>query len=158
MRRRDPKNEAPAGFEAGAAGVERQLRHLVRAGIPPGLGDRVLRRAAEARGDAALAPWMRVAAAAGAALIGAILVVEPIQSRHERARLAALLDGRAVTTAVPDAAAELAEAGIGTEAALWSRLQGLAAAAVRKTPEGADLAALERLKGWGEYEDPEDPY
>lgn len=158
MKRRERKNEARVVLEAGAAGVERQLRRLVRAGIPPGLRDRVLRRAAEARGDAALAPWMRVAAAAGAALIGAILVLDPIQSRHEQARLDALLDGRAMTTAVPDAAAELAEAGFGTEAALWSRFQGLAAAAARKPPEGADNAALERLKGWGEYEDPEAPY
>lgn len=158
MKRRDRKNEAWGGFEAGAAGIERELRRLVRAGIPPGLSDRALRRAAEARGNAALAPWMRVAAAAGTALIGAILVLDPVQSRHEEARLAALLDGRAVSTAVPDAAAELAEAGIGAEAALWSRIQGLAAAAARRSPAGEDLAAFERFKGWWEYENPEDPY
>ncbi len=158
MKRRDRKNEAREGFEAGAAGIERELRRLVPIGIPPGSRDRVLRRAAEARGGMVLSPWMRVAAAAGAALIGAILVLDPIQSRHEQARLAALLDGRAVSTAAPDAAAELAEAGIGTEAPLWSRVQGLAAAAARRSPAVGDLAALERLKGWGEYEDPEDPY
>jgi hypothetical protein len=158
VKRQERKNEARDGFEAGAAGIERELKRLVPAGLPPGSRDRVVRRAAEARGDTALAPWMRVAAAAGAALIGVILVLDPIQSRHEQARLAVLLEGRAGSPAEPDAAAELAEAGLGAEAALWSRLQGLAAAASRRSPAGAHLAVLERLKGWWEYEDPEDPY
>lgn len=158
MKRRERKNGARDAFEAGADGVERELRRLGPAGIPPGLRDRVLRRAAEVRGDMVLLPWMRVAAWACAALIGAILVLEPIQDRHEEARLAALLDGRAVSTAVPDAAAELAEAGIGTEAAPWSRIRRLAAAAALKPPDKASFKALERLKGWWEYEIPEDSY
>lgn len=158
MKRRERRNEARDGFEAGAAGIERELRRLGPTGVPPGLRDRVLRRAAAARGDMVLSPWLRVAAAACAVLIGAILVLDPIQSRREEARLSALLDGRAVSAAGPDAEVELAEAGIGAEAPLLSRLQHLAAGSSRRAPSGADLAVLERLKGWREYEDPEGPY
>lgn len=150
------RDRAGAGTETG--GIERELRRLVPAVIPPGLRERALRRAAEARGDAALAPRMRVAAAAGAALIGLILVLDPIQRRHEEARLAALLDGRAAASPSAETAAELAEAGLGTgiDAERWARVHELAAAAARKPVPGADLAALERLKGRWDYETPED--
>lgn len=157
MKDREQKNGARDGFEAGAAGVERELRRLVPDGIPPGLRDRVLRRAAEARGDMALTPWMRVVAGGSMALIGALLVLEHIQGRQEQARLAALLDGRPVSAAVAETETELIEAGIGTEAALWSKYRRSAAAAALKRSDRASFEALERLKGWWEYEDPEDP-
>ncbi len=146
-----------AGLETD--GIERELRRFVPAVIPQGLRERALRRAAAARGDTALAPWMRVAAAVGAALIGLILVLDPIQRRHEEARMAALLDGRVAAPPAAEAAAELAEAGLGTgiEAQRWARVRELAAAAARKPVPGANLAALERIKGRWEYESPEDP-
>lgn len=158
MKGREQRNGARDGFEAGAAGIERELRRLVPAGIPPGLRDRVLRRAVEARVGKALAPWMRVVAGGSIALIGVLLVLDPIQGRQEQARLAALWDGRPVSAAVADAETELAEAGIGTEAALWSRYRRSARAAAMKRPDRASFEALERLKGWWEYENPEDPY
>jgi len=145
-------------FEASASGVERELRSVVPAEIPAGLRERVLDRAAATRQGAALTPWMRVAAIACTVLVVSLLALDPLLSRHEEARLAALLDGRSMSTAALDTAAELADAVIGTEAVLWSRLQGLAAAASRKPPAGGNLVTLERLKGWWEYENPEDPY
>jgi hypothetical protein len=155
---REQKNEARDGFEAGAAGIERELGRLAAVPVPPGLRERVLARASRERREAALPPWMRVVAAGCAALAVALLVLEPIQVRQEQARLAALLDGRPVSAAVAVTATELAEAGIGTEAALWSRYQRLVAATALKPPDRASFEAIERLKGWWEYEDPEDPY
>jgi hypothetical protein len=148
-----------AGAGTGLSGVERELRRLVPAVIPSGLRERALRRAAEARGDAALSPWMRIAAATCAALIGLVLVLDPVQRRHEEARLAALLDGRAAAPPAAATAVELAEAGLGTriEAERWTRMHELAAAAARKPVPGANLAVLERLKGRWDYDTPEDP-
>lgn len=143
------------GIETSVAGVERELQRFVPREIPAALRERVLGRAAATRQGAALAPWMRVAAIACMVLIVSLLALDPLLSRHGEARLAALLDGRSMSTTVPDMAVELAEAGIGTEAALWSRLQFLAAAAARKSPEGANLETLERLKGWWKDEDTE---
>ncbi len=159
MKGRERKNEVRDGFEAGAAGLERELRRLVPAGIPPGLRDRILRRAAEARGDTALTPWMRVVAGGSVALIGALLVLDPIQGRQEQARLAALMDGRPAAPAAAETAEALAEAGLGLgiEAERWARVHELAAAAAVKPVPGANLAALERLKGRWEYDTPEDP-
>lgn len=142
----------------GAAGFERELRRLVPASVPSGLRERVLERAAATRRGAALAPWMRIATAACAVLIGALVALDPVLVRHDQARLAALLDGHSVSTTVPETASELAEAGLGPEEARRSRLQGLAAAAARKPQERASIENLERLKGWWEYEDPQDPY
>ncbi|MBP7705909.1 MAG: hypothetical protein KA243_01555 [Candidatus Aminicenantes bacterium] len=158
MKGRERKNEARDGFKAGAAGIQRELGRLAAAPVPPGLRERVLARASRERREAALPPWMRVVAAGCAALIVAFLVLDPIQSRQEQARLAALWNGRPVSAAVADTETELAEAGIGTEAALWSKYQRMAAAAALKPPDRASFEALERLKGWWEYEDPEDPY
>lgn len=154
------REPGPFLFEPAASGVERELLRLVPAAVPPRLRERVLERAAEELRGAALSPWMRLAAVGCTALIAVLLALDPVQSRHERARLAALLDGRPTWTEAPEIATELAEAGIGrgTEAVRWSRLQGLAAAAVRKSLERASLEALERLKERWEYEDPENPY
>ena len=66
-------------FEAGAAGVERELRRLVPAAVPPGLRGRVVARAAEARRGALLAPWMRVAAT-----VCSLLIVAALGVRHDR--------------------------------------------------------------------------
>lgn len=146
-----------AGTETG--GIERELRRLVPGAVTPGLRPRVLGRAAEARKTTLVPPGMRRAAAAAIALIAALLLLDPLMSRREEARLAALLDGRAAPPAASETAAELAEAGLGTgiEAQRWARVHELAAAAARKPVPGANLAALERLKGRWEYENQEDP-
>lgn len=158
--KRAPNDLNHGEFEAGPAGVERELRRFVPAPVRSGLRERVMARAAEARRGAALPPWLRVAAASCAVLIAALLALDPILVRREEARLTALLDGRAISGNGLEAAPELAEAGIGQEAetALWSRLQGLAGAAARKPLDRVSLETLERLKGWWEYETAEDPY
>ncbi len=157
--KRVPNDLERGGFGAGAAAIERELRRFVPGPVPAGLRERALARAAGARRGAALAPWLRVAAASCAVFIAALLALDPILSRHEEARLAALLDGRAISANALESAPELAEAGIGlgTEAARWSRLQGLAAAAALKAPERVSLEALERLKERWDYETPQDP-
>lgn len=145
--------------EAGTSAVERELARLVPVDVPTGVRGRVLARSGEARRAAALAPWMRVAAAACSLLIGAALGFDAIASRHGEARLAALLDGPKAVDPRAETTPELVEAGLGTriEAERWARVHELAAAAARKPVPGANLAALERLKGRWKYDTPEDP-
>ena len=139
--------------------VERELRRLAPAAAPVGLRERVLDGAAAARRGAWLAPWMRVAAAACSISIAALLVLDPLMTHHEEARLSAVLDGRSLTSAPPETGAELAEAGLdaGTAAQQWVRIQNLAAAVARREVIREPLEARERLKGWLEYETSEDP-
>jgi hypothetical protein len=102
---------------------------------------------------------MRVAAAACSVLIAALLALDPLLSRHEEARLKAMLDGRFEAATASEPAAELAEVGLG-QGALARRWdgQGPAVAAARTSNEKDSLKALERLKGWLEHETSEDPY
>ncbi|GEM_PF-1221312 len=160
MTRRDRDEDGRGGFEAWAAGIESGLRRLAPAPVPAGLRERVLERAAATRRSAALAPWVRVAAGACAVLVAALLALDPLLSRHEERRLTALFDGRSAATPTFETAPELAEAGLGrgTEAERWARIQDLAAEAARRSIEIETVKALERLKGWWEYETPESPY
>jgi len=158
------KGEAPGDrerrpLEAGAAAVEGDLRRLVPAAVPAGLRERVLDQAAEARRGALLAPWLRVAAAACAISIAALLVLDPLMTHHEEARLAALLDGRSQSLTASEPGPELAEAGIGqgAEARRLELVRDLAAAAARKDIARESIEAQRRLKGWLEYETPENP-
>jgi hypothetical protein len=146
-------------FEAGAAGVERELRRLVPAAAPPGLRGRVVARAAEARRSPLLAPWMRVSALACSVLIVTVFVTDPLIGRHEEARLAALLDGPSAAAAPGDAAPELAEVvlGQGAEAGRLARLRTMAASAVRKNEQRGFFEARKGLKGWLEDETSEIP-
>lgn len=154
---RDPER---GDLEAGAAAVEREIRRLAPAAIPPGLRDRVMNRAAEARRGAALRPWMRAAAVSAAALILALLALDPVLARREEARLAAALDGRTAAPSVEEDAGVLAEAmggaGGAKETARIARLEILAAAASRQEREQEMLDARRQLKGWLEHETPED--
>jgi hypothetical protein len=144
----------------GAFDIERELGRLALAAAPPGLRARVLDRAAGARRGAAMPPWMRLAAAAGSVLIAALLAFDPLLSRYEESRLTALLDGRPATAAPAEMASELAELGIGpgTEAERRARAQDFLAALARKTTVRGSVLDLERLKGWWDYEDQENPY
>lgn len=146
-------------FEDGAAGVERELRRLAPMAVPPGLRGRVIARAAEARRGALLAPWMRVSAGACSVLIVTVLVTDSLISRHEEARLAALLDGRSAAAAPSEMASELGEIilGQGTEAEGLVRLRFMAAAAIRKDEQRGFFEARKGLKGWLEDETSEDP-
>jgi hypothetical protein len=146
-------------FEAGEAAIERELRRLVPAAVPPGLRGRVVVRAAEARRGALLAPWMRVSAVACSLLILVVLVTDPLIGRHEEARLAALLDGRSAVAAPGDTAPELADVVLGqeVEAGALARLRAMAASAVRKDEKRRFFEARKGLKGWLEDEASETP-
>lgn len=151
------KEKGDVSSGGGSPDVERELGRLAAAPVPPGLRQRVLDRADEARSRAALTPGLRRLAVAGAALIVAVLAADPILGRHEAVRMSALLDGRTVPTAAPEASPELAEAldGRASGFAQLARLRTLARAA----GEGSvrDLAAArERLKGWLNHETSED--
>lgn len=154
---RDPER---GGLEAGAAGVERELRRLPPAAIPSGLRDRVMNQAAEARRSAALRPWMRPAAVAAAALILALLALDPVLARREEARPTAALDGRTAAPSTEEDARTLAEVvggpGGAAETARIARLETLAAAASRQEREQEMLDARRQLKGWLEHETSED--
>ena len=147
--------------ESDLAGVERGLRRLVPAAVPPGLGERTLERAAEAARGAMLRPWMRLAAAACSVLIVVVLALDPVLGRHEDARMAAILDGRPTGSSHAEDAAVLAEAvgGIGEaeEALRTARLETMIAASSRRELGRRAIAARDRLKGWLEHETTEDP-
>lgn len=147
------------GFEAGAAGVEQELKRLVPAAVPPGLRQRVLAGAAEARRGALLAPWMRVTAAVCSILIGTVLAIDPLLSGHEEARLTTLLNGRSAAAPTNGPASEFAEvlSGQGTEVERMIRIQSLATFVAPKDMERDYFEARERLKGWLEYETSEAP-
>jgi hypothetical protein len=144
--------------ERGAAGVEEALAGLVPVKLPAGLRGRVLCSGLAARKEAALTPGMRVAAAAGASIILAVLWVDPLLGRQEAARLAAVLDGRLPAPAAgpaPELAEVLAcEPGEGERLV---RLQALARQSVREEIKRDFIKARKGLKGWLENETSEDP-
>lgn len=148
------------GPSSGSPEIERELRRLAAGPVPPGLRQRTLGRAAEARKKAALAPWMRLVAAGCSILIAAVLLADPLAGRHETARLAALLDGRTAPMAADDEASVVAEAVGGSEGAAEAaravRLGNLAAAASRRERGRQVTEARKRLKGWLADESSED--
>ncbi|MEN6560755.1 MAG: hypothetical protein ABFD52_08285 [Acidobacteriota bacterium] len=141
-----------AGPGSGSPEIERELRRLATGPVPPGLRQRVLKRAAEARRRTALAPWMRLVAAGCSILIAAVLLADPPARRHEAARLAALLDGRTAPMTADGEAGVVAEAVGGSEGAAEAaravRLGNLAAAASRREQERQVIEARRGLKGW----------
>jgi len=138
--------------------VERELGRLAEAPVPPGLRQRTLACAAQARRGAALTPAWRLAAAFCLALIGAVLLADPLAGRHEAARLQALLDGRQDAEPSIRAEQELAEIlGVpGLTAERLTRLRTRAAAAARLERESRLADARRRLKGWLDNEASED--
>ncbi len=138
--------------------IEKALGQIVPEPPPPGLRQKVLGAAFEARGNAVLTPGLRIVAVACSILLVIILGVDPILRRSEFARMAALLDGRSAAPPTVEDAADLAEVlgGQGREANTMARLQVAAASAVRKNRERDFIEARKRLKGWFENETSED--
>jgi hypothetical protein len=141
------------------ADIERSLARLAPKPVPDGMRQRILSSAYEAGGSRALTRGRLVTAAVCAAVLAAILTADRLVARRESARWAALLDGRSPVQSIEDPASILAEImGTGAEkdvAALRSRM--LASTRIRpQVPEMRE--ALKRLKGWLEYETPEDPH
>lgn len=146
-------------FEAGGAGVERELGRLVPAAIPPGVRQRVLSRAEFARRSIMLSPAMRVAATACSLLIAAVLLIDPIVARHEAARLTALLDGRNSAAPATESTPELAEAlsGKASEVGSLARLRAAVESAGSGNTVRSAIEARKRLKGWFSDETSENP-
>jgi hypothetical protein len=140
--------------------VERGLGRLASLTPPPGLRERVLESALEARKNAALTPRLRTTAAVCMILIAALLGLDPLFGRHEAASMAALFDGRSSKQPAGEEAPELTEvlAGQEAETTRMARLQVMAASAVQKKLESDFTEARKRLKGWLENETSEDPY
>lgn len=132
--------------------IDKELGRLVPKPMPPGLRERVLRPALQARRKAALSPGMKWAAAVGLAVIAAVLMIDPVVGGWESARLAALLDGRPAGPAAGEAAIELAEtAGLtAREADRLARLLDSASSAAqvqRQRNLGETLKGAERMIG-----------
>ncbi len=143
----------------GSPDVERELGRLEAAPVPAGLRGRVLDRAFETRANATLTPATRVLAiACSIAIVGAV-AADPLLGRHEAARLAAVLDGRSPVRQEERTPPELAEVLAGDENAAerLAKLQVLAASAARAVRPIPIFEVRERLKGWLNDEDPEDP-
>jgi hypothetical protein len=141
--------------------IERSLGQLVPKPAPPGLRERVLDSAIEVRKNAAMTPRMRTVAVVCSILIVAVLGVDPLISRHEAARMAALLDGPGVSAPIEEEVRLLwAEVGgdLGDldkfckEGILLSRLGS------RGGSREAFLEARDWLKGMIDHEDPENYY
>jgi hypothetical protein len=159
---RDEEGKARGNGEVarGTPDVERELGRLVPSAAPPGLKALVLDQAAASRRGALLAPWMRVAAAAAAVLIVAVLAVGLVLERSEAGHLAAVLDGSPAVPSAGQDAMVLAEAIGGRDAAVEAarivRLETLAADAARRDRERQAIEAREWLKGWLENETSKD--
>jgi len=138
----------------GPADTEGELRRLVPSAVPPGMRRRVLDRALEARLNAALTPGMRALAVACSIVIVAVLAIEPLVSRHETARMTALLGGRPSNLKAGEGASELAEmmGGQVGEVQTLMRLRIRASSGIREADFRDRLEARKRLKGWLEYE------
>jgi hypothetical protein len=152
------KGDGRNRLERDAAGLERALRDLIPVRTPPGLRERVLSAASVSRGNAALAPGLRVVAAACASAILAVLLIDPLLGRHEAARLAAVLDGRPSAPAA-ESGPDLAEvlAGHAGEMSRMDRLQARARLSGQDEIERDFIKARTRLEGWLEDETSEDP-
>jgi len=92
-------------------------------------------------------------------VIVAVLAIEPLVSRHETARMTALLDGRPSARTVGEEAYDLAEVlGIQrSEADRMARLQIMAASTRREDRVSDFIKARTGLKGWLENETSENP-
>jgi hypothetical protein len=148
------------GDSRGPEEVERELARLVFKSTPSGLRQKALDAASEARRNAVLTPALRFAAVACSVLLPLVLGTEPILRRAESSRLNALLDVRAAGPSPGGEASELADVlGSGEhEADTVTKLQAMAAKALRKEREGDFVEAQKRLKGWLENETSEDPF
>ena len=139
--------------------VESALARLTPAPAPPGLRERVLARALEARRSAALTPPMRLLAAVCIILVALVIGIEPVMGRLETARLAALLDGLPPASPEDRPMPELAEAlggpAGGPEERL-ARFRAAAASAAREARRTEFFEVRERLKGWLDNETSED--
>jgi len=134
--------------------IERQLNRLAPRPIPPGLRDRVLSSALEARRNTALTPRLRAMAVVCAALIAVLLGIGPLVERQASARLTAVLDGRPSADAAVMKSADLAEL-TGLEAADAERmvkLLALASSAESEKRQNRLDEALRGPKGWSDYE------
>ena len=134
--------------------IERQLNRLAPRPIPPGLRDRVLSSALEARRNTALTPRMRIAAIACAALLAVVVGFGPLLGRREAARMAALLDGRQPAGMEGMEAGALAEmAGLeAADAERMVKLLALASFAEREKRQSRIGEGLRGPKGWSDYE------
>ena len=139
--------------------VERALGGFRPVTAPPGLRERVLARAMEARSDAALTPPMRLLAAVCALVVALVIGIEPVMGRLETARLAALLDGLPPASPEDRPMPELAEAlggpAGGPEERL-ARFRAAAASTAREARRTEFSEVRERLKGWLDNETSED--
>ena len=138
--------------------IEYALGRLLPKPVPPGLRERVIGSAFQTRKNSVLTPQLRIVAVTCSILLVAVLLLEPLSSRWEAARLAALLDGRPASPATGEEAAEFAEVlGLrGREADRMAKLQAMTAPALRKERMGDFIEAQKRLKGWLENETSED--
>jgi hypothetical protein len=134
--------------------LEKDFERLVPLHTPPGLRERVLSAALEARRDAALTPRMRLSSVICAILIVALFGIDRLVGRQEAVRMAVVLDGRppAVMAGMEDG--EIAEmAGLeGAEADRMIKLLALASFAEREKRQGRLDEALRGPKGWSTYE------
>jgi hypothetical protein len=138
--------------------LEKDFERLVPLPTPPGLRERVLGAALEARRDTALTPRMRLSAVVCAVLIVVVLGFGPLLGRRESAQMAALLDGRPPAGMEGMEAGALAEmAGLeSADAKRMVKLLALASSAEREKRRSRLDEALRWPKGWSAYEISED--
>jgi TPR repeat protein len=152
------KSDRGEAYGNGSPDIERQLKQLDPRPVPPGLCERMLGSATEAGKNTALSPRMRVAAVALTILLVAALGINLFIGGQEKARLAILLEGPALSVpAGPEASLIWTELAADLGDIDRCRRVGLALSRSRGRgdPRKALLEARDRLKGMIEHEDPE---
>jgi hypothetical protein len=145
--------------DRGQTEMEKLLGRLVPDPAPPGLRERVLGAAVGARRSAALAPWMRMSAAACSVVIVAVLGIDPLVGRRETVRLAAFLGVPGTTEPMARESDSLwAELGVDTGDIDRILLRGIVVSGAkgRESYLKDHLHARDRLKGMIDYENAED--
>jgi hypothetical protein len=139
-------------------GIERSLKRLAPLSAPPGLGERVIGAALEARKNAALTPRQRMMAVACMVLLVAVGFADAVFSRSQAKQLMSLRDGRgAAAKPEGDLRPLLGDilGGIGRSEQTGLEKRILARMDIREEPSTDRREIRARLKGWIEHEDSE---
>lgn len=141
--------------------IEKSLERLAPKATPPGLRQRVMTSALDARKNAAMTPRMRVVAVVFSTLLVAVVGIDPLIRRYESSQMAALLDGRGVSNPAGEEA-RLLWAELGSDLGDLDKLRRegivLSRLGSRHDSPWAFFEARDRLKGMIDHEDPENYY
>jgi hypothetical protein len=141
--------------------IEKSLARLVLRATPPGLHERIVARAFEARENAVVTPRMRAVAGVCLVLTSLAMIGDAVISKRQSGRITALLGGPGVSKPAGEEA-RLLWAELGSDLGDLDKLrrEGIALSLLgsRHDSRWAFIEARDRLKGMIDHEDPENYY